>query len=203
MKITKIEKFKGKTLGVYFEEEEPVFVNSEIVAEFHLKEGMNIPESAVEQIVKANDTRRARERALYLLDARDYSYTELFKKLEVNYDEDICYEVLNSLAELGVVDDRRYAQRLGEYLIEKKRFGRYRAAMEMKRRGLSKDLISEILDKYDEDSVVRLYELVKEKYEQYLTDQKGVNRVKNALVRKGFSYDDINAVIKTVLSEED
>ena len=203
MKITKIEKFKGKTLGVYFEEEEPVFVNSEIVADFHLKEGMNIPESAVEQIVKANDTRRARERALYLLDARDYSYTELFKKLEVNYDEDICYEVLNSLAELGVVDDRRYAQRLGEYLIEKKRFGRYRAAMEMKRRGLSKDLISEILDKYDEDSVVRLYELVKEKYEQYLTDQKGVNRVKNALVRKGFSYDDINAVIKTVLSEED
>ncbi len=203
MKITKIEKFKGKTLGVYFEEEEPVFVNSEIVAEFHLKEGMNIPESAVEQIVKANDTRRARERALYLLDARDYSYTELFKKLEVNYDEDICYEVLNSLAELGVVDDRRYAQRLGEYLIEKKRFGRYRAAMEMKRRGLSKDLISETLDKYDEDSVVRLYELVKEKYEQYLTDQKGVNRVKNALVRKGFSYDDINAVIKTVLSEED
>lgn len=203
MKITKIEKFKGKTLGVYFEEEEPVFVNSEIVAEFHLKEGMNIPESAVEQIVKANDTRRARERALYLLDARDYSYTELFKKLEVNYDEDICYEVLNSLAELGVVDDRRYAQRLGEYLIEKKRFGRYRAAMEMKRRGLSKDLISETLDKYDEDSVVRLYELVKEKYEQYLTDQKGVNRVKNALVRKGFSYDDINAVIKAVLSEED
>lgn len=203
MKITKIEKFKGKTLGVYFEEEEPVFVNSEIVAEFHLKEGMNIPESAVEQIVKANDTRRARERALYLLDARDYSYTELFKKLEVNYDEDTCYEVLNSLAELGVVDDRRYAQRLGEYLIEKKRFGRYRAAMEMKRRGLSKDLICETLDKYDEDSVVRLYELVKEKYEQYLTDQKGVNRVKNALVRKGFSYDDINAVIKTVLSEED
>ena len=203
MKITKIEKFKGKTLGVYFEEEEPVFVNSEIVAEFHLKEGMNIPESAVEQIVKANDTRRARERALYLLDARDYSYTELFKKLEVNYDEDICYEVLNSLAELGVVDDRRYAQRLGEYLIEKKRFGRYRAAIEMKRRGLSKDLISETLDKYDEDSVVRLYELVKEKYEQYLTDQKGVNRVKNALVRKGFSYDDINAVIKAVLSEED
>ena len=203
MKINKIEKFKGKTLGVYFEEEEPVFVNSEIVAEFHLKEGMNIPESAVEQIVKANDARRARERALYLLDARDYSYTELFKKLEVNYDEDICYEVLNGLAELGVVDDRRYAQRLGEYLIEKKRFGRYRAAMEMKRRGLSKDLISETLDKYDEDSVVRLYELVKEKYEQYLTDQKGVNRVKNALVRKGFSYDDINAVIKTVLSEED
>lgn len=202
MKIIKIEKFKGQTYGVYFEEEEPVFINSEIVAEFNLKEGIDIPESAVSEIVRANDIRRARERALYLLDAREYSYTELFKKLEVNYDEEICYEVLNRLAELGLINDRRYAERLGEYLIEKKRFGRYRASQEMYRRGLSREIINETLDKYDEDSVVRLYELVKEKYERYMTDEKGINKVRNALVRKGFSYDDINVVIKTVLDEE-
>lgn len=202
MKIIKIEKFKGQTYGVYFEEEEPVFINSEIVAEFNLKEGIDIPESAVSEIVRANDIRRARERALYLLDAREYSYTELFKKLEVNYDEDICYEVLNRLAELGLINDRRYAERLGEYLIEKKCFGRYRASQEMYRRGLSREIINETLDKYDEDSVVRLYELVKEKYERYMTDEKGINKVRNALVRKGFSYDDINVVIKTVLDEE-
>lgn len=202
MKIIKIEKFKGQTYGVYFEEEEPVFINSEIVAEFNLKEGIDIPESAVSEIVRANDIRRARERALYLLDAREYSYTELFKKLEVNYDEEICYEVLNRLAELGLINDRRYAERLGEYLIEKKRFGRYRASQEMYRRGLSREIINETLDKYDEDSVVRLYELVKEKYERYMTDEKGINKVRNALVRKGFSYDDINIVIKTVLDEE-
>lgn len=202
MKIIKIEKFKGQTYGVYFEEEEPVFINSEIVDEFNLKEGIDIPESAVSEIVRANDIRRARERALYLLDAREYSYTELFKKLEVNYDEKICYEVLNRLAELGLINDRRYAERLGEYLIEKKRFGRYRASQEMYRRGLSREIINETLDKYDEDSVVRLYELVKEKYERYMTDEKGINKVRNALVRKGFSYDDINVVIKTVLDEE-
>lgn len=202
MKIIKIEKYKGKTYGVYFEEAEPIFINSEIVAEFHLKEGTEIPESAVAQIVRANDTRRARERALYLLDAREYSYTELFKKLEVNYDEEICYEVLNRLAELGLINDRRYAERLGEYLLEKKCFGRYRASQEMYRRGLSRELINETLDKYDEDSAVRLYELVKAKYERYMTDEKGINKVRNALVRKGFSYDDINIVIKTILDEE-
>lgn len=202
MKITKIEKYKGKTYGVYFEEEEPVFINSEIVDEFHLKEGINIPESAVDQIVRANDTRRARERALYLLDAREYSYTGLFKKLEVNYDDEICYEVLNNLTELGLINDRRYAERLGEYLIKTKCFGRYRASQEMYRRGLSREIINETLDRYDEDSTVRLYEFVKDKYEQYMTDEKGVNKVRNALVRRGFSYDDINAVIKTILEEE-
>ena len=30
---------------------------------------------------------------MYLLDNRDYSYTELFERLEKNYDEDICFEL--------------------------------------------------------------------------------------------------------------
>ena len=35
-------------------------------------------------------------------------------KLEKNYDEDICYEVLNRLVELGCINDRRYALKLAE-----------------------------------------------------------------------------------------
>lgn len=202
MKIEKIEKYKGKTYGVYFDDAEPIFINSEIVSEYHLKAGTEMPESALAEVVRANDLRRARERALYLLDLREYSYIELFKKLEVNYDEDICYEVLNRLCELGLVDDRRYAERLGEYYITTKGFGIYRASQEMYRKGISKELISEVLEQYEDDTAVRLYELVKAKYERYMTDEKGVNKVKNSLMRRGFSYEDINIVIKTILEEE-
>ncbi len=202
MKIEKIEKYKGKTYGVYFDDAEPIFINSEIVSEYHLKAGTEMPESALAEVVRANDLRRARERALYLLDLREYSYIELFKKLEVNYDEDICYEVLNRLCELGLVDDRRYAERLGEYYITTKGFGIYRASQEMYRKGISKELISEVLEQYEDDTAVRLYELVKAKYERYMTDEKGINKVKNSLMRRGFSYEDINIVIKTILEEE-
>lgn len=202
MKIEKIEKYKGKTYGVYFEDLEPIFVNSEIVSEYHLKAGTDIPESAICEVVRANDLRRARERALYLLDSREYSYIGLFKKLEANYDEDICYEVLNHLCELGLVNDRRYAERLGEYYIMTKGFGRYRACQEMYRKGISKELANEVLERYEDDSLTRLYELVKVKYERYMEDEKGINKVKNALLRKGFSYEDINIVIKAVLEEE-
>lgn len=202
MKIEKIEKYKGKTYGVYFEGAEPIFINSEIVSEYHLKAGSEIPESALAEVVRANDLRRARERALYLLDSREYSYIELFKKLEVNYDEDICYEVMNRLCELGLVDDRRYAERLGEYYIMTKGFGTYRASQEMYRKGISKELSDEVLEQYEDDTAVRLYEIVKAKYERYMTDEKGINKVKNALIRRGFSYEDINIVIKTILEEE-
>lgn len=196
MKIEKIEKYKGQTFGVYFEDGEPIFINQKIIGEFHLKEGMNVPSGAVEEIVRANDLRRARERALYLLDVREYSYAGLFKKLEANYDEDICFEVLNRLCEAGLVNDRRYAEQLGEYYVLTKKYGRYRAAGEMYKKGIPRELIDEVLDGYEDDSAERLYYLVEEKYARYLTDDKGVAKVKNALARRGFSYDDINAVIR-------
>ena len=37
---------------------------------------------------------------MYLLDYRDYSYSELYKKLLNNYGEQICYDVCDKLAEL-------------------------------------------------------------------------------------------------------
>ena len=33
------------------------------------------------------------------------------------------------------------------------------------------------------------------KYERYLTDEKGVKKVKNALLRQGWSYSEVNAVL--------
>lgn len=202
MIIDRIEKYKGQTIGVYFENADPIFINREIVSRFNLKAGADVPESAVEQIVHANDVRRARERALYLLDAREYSYAGLFEKLEKNYDEDICFEVLGSLCEAGLVNDRRYAARLAEYYTETKGFGYYRALSEMRRKGIPKELAGKALSEYEDDSAERLYELVMKKYAGDLTDPKGINRVKNALARRGYSYDDINAVIKAIVDDE-
>lgn len=195
MKITSIEPFRGKTLKISFESGEPIFINSNIAAEYHLEKDIDIPQSGVEDIVRANDTRRAKERALYLLDNRDYSYAELFKKLAENYDGDICYEVLNRLAEIGCIDDRRYARYLAEKLCTVKKYGYFKAREEMRLKGLSRDIIEEALADYSEGSSERLLELIDKKYARYLTDEKGVKKVKAALARLGYSFADINAAI--------
>ncbi len=200
MKITSIEPFKGKTLKISFESGEPIFINSDIAAEYHLERDIDIPESGVEDIVRANDARRAKERALYLLDNRDYSYAELFKKLAESYDEDICYEVLNRLAEIGCIDDRRYARYLAEKLCAVKKYGYFKAREEMRLKGLSRDIIEEALADYAEDSSERLLELIDKKYARYLTDEKGVKKVKAALARLGYSFVDINAAISEYTS---
>lgn len=194
-KILNISQFKGKTLQVDISDHDPIFIHADIAYDFHLSKDTELPESAIDDIIKANDTRRAKERALYLLDERDYSYVELFKKLEKNYDEDVCYDVLNRLVELGFINDRRYSKKLAEYLVVTKKHGFYRAREEMKQRGIPNELIAEALSEFEEDTLDRLRELVERKYARYLTDEKGVQKVKSALVRLGYSFSDINEVI--------
>lgn len=197
MRITEISAYKGSTMCVIFDTDERIYINEKILAEYNLKEGMNVPAEAVEEIVSANDYRRARERALYLLDGRDYSFVELYEKLEKNYSEEICLKVCKYLAELKLIDDRRYAASLARQLFEVKRVGMFKAKQELKRRGLSDSIIEEAVEPYDdeEESFSRLEELVERKYERYLTDEKGVKKVKNALLRQGYGYAEINAVL--------
>ncbi len=203
LNIISVEKFKGSTYQVNFDEGEPAFINSEIIAQYNIKGGVSIPESAWNQVVYANEFRRARERALYLMDYRDHSYIELFKKLEKNYDEDICYDVIDSLVEVGIVDDRRYAENLAQRLMEVKRCGYYKAVQEMRQKGISKELANEILTEYEDTTQERLKDLIESKYARRLEDEDGIKKVKNALVRNGYSYKDVNAALEDYLNEEE
>lgn len=197
MVITEISKYKGSTLCVLFDSGERIYINEKIAAEYSLKEGLNVPAAAAEEMTAANDLRRARERALYLLDARDYTFVELYKKLEKNYGSEICLKVCRNMAEMRLINDRRYAENYARELFEIKGVGLYKARQELKRRGLSDKIIEEVIEPYsDKDDVfARLEELVERKYERYLTDEKGVKRVKNALVRQGYGYGEIKAVL--------
>ena len=117
LKITGVSKYKGSTYMIEFEEGETAFLNYEVVSAYGLRAGLDMPQSAWEKIVFDNEFRKAKERALYLLDYRDYSYVELYKKLEKNYSEEICDAVMDKMLELGTVNDRRYAQGLARTYI--------------------------------------------------------------------------------------
>ncbi len=202
LKITGVEKYKGSTMRIDFESGETAFINAETAAKYSLRAGLDIPKSAWEQIVRADTFRRAKERALYLLDYRDHSYAELFEKLSRNYDEDICYGVCDKLSSMGLVDDRRYAAALARKYMEVKRYGRFRAAREMRQKGIPSELIDEYLDKYEDTVQERLEELISRKYIRRLEDgEDGVKKVRAALVRMGYSYRDVNEALDSVLEE--
>lgn len=195
MKIQSIEKYKGQTYCITFTDERRLYLNGETLREFNLREEMELPLSAVREIKRTADLRRARERALYLLTARDHSCKELFDKLAKNYPEDICREICEKMDELGFLDDERYAGKVARELCVVRALGYYRARFEMQKKGLPRELIDEALEAYQDGTRERLYELVERRYARHLTDYKGIQRVKSALARLGYSFDDINEVL--------
>jgi len=200
MRITDISPFKGNTVcielsGGGLAQSMKIYLHRDIAAEVSV--GMDITEAQADMLIHKNDVRKARERALYLMESRDHSYSELFDKLEKNYNEDVCFEVCSRLAELGIINDKRYAQKLCRQLFEVKKLGEYRVRQEMRMKGIPREIIDETIDEFSEedDSFSRLEELVEKKYERYLVDRKGVEKVKAALARKGYSYGEIKEVL--------
>lgn len=203
MIISDISPFKGSMMCVELSggglaENMKIYIHSDIIRSNGISKGMEISEEEADRLIYLNDLRRARERALYLMETRDHSYRELFDKLEKNYPEDICFEVCNRLAEMGVINDRRYAEKLCRQLFEVKKLGRYRVRQEMRLRGLGAEIIEEAMENFsgEDEPFERLEKLVEQKYERYLTDRKGVERVKNALARKGYSFGEIKEVLE-------
>ncbi len=200
-KIFVIEKFKGNTYSVEFYDGEKIYLHSSIISEYSLKDEIEIPEEALEEIIFNNDYRRAKERALYLLEYRDHSYHELNEKLSKNYSDEVCEAVMEKMVELRLINDRKYAEILARQLCEIKRYGEYRARFEMQKKGLDGELIDEMLAEYEDDATERLEALVEKKYSRYLVDKKGVNKVINALVRQGYNFNDIKIVLEKYLDE--
>lgn len=197
MFINSITKYKGNTYEIIFDNGEKVYINNEIVLQFGLCSNMEIPFERLEDIIHADTLRKAKERALYLLDYKDYSYIQLYEKLETNYPQEICFEVLSKLVQLGLLDDTRYAKNLADRLINGKKYGSYRAIRELTLKGIDKDLAEQVVSYYEDTELERLENLINSKYSRYLNtgNDKDINKVKNALVRLGYSFDLINQVL--------
>ncbi len=202
-RLESVEKYKGASWEIVLDDGEHVYLNAEIVSRFSLSAGMEFDSDEWEEIVCENLFRKARERALYLLDYKDYSYIELYKKLEKTYPEDVCERVMDKLTEIGVINDRRYAEGLARNYVENRCYGYYKAMQALRQRGITRQIAEEVLERYEESAYDRLREFAEKKYSSYLDDEAGIRKVKNALVRRGFSYDLVNRVVRDIIEDAD
>lgn len=140
--------------------------------------------------------KRARERSLYLLQSRDYSESDMRRKLTMSYyPVRIVDETLEFLKNYSYIDDERYTKNI----IESS--SRYRSRKDIKmrlhRKGIAKDLISDLISDVSIDEVGIIRTKYKGKIEEFKNgDDKTRTKIYNMLLRKGFSYDDINTALK-------
>ncbi|MGI5855960.1 MAG: regulatory protein RecX [Candidatus Merdivicinus sp.] len=197
MRITAITKKKGTRWQVDVDEEYWTILDAEIIVDHHLKTGIELTEARMEEILRAADLRRARERALYLLDYRDHSRAELVEKLSRNVDREIALEVVDRLSELGLINDDAYAKKLARQLILTKKYGPRRAVYELRMKGIDPGTAAEAVDEVEPEEGL-LENLVLRKYGRYLQDDedgKGRDKAIRALMRLGHGYYDAAAAV--------
>ena len=82
--------------------------------------------------------------------------------------------------------------------MESKKYGYRRAKREMMQKGLAENTVCGALKQYADTFEENLAALLRGKYSRYLTDdtdRKSIEKAKNALVRYGYGYDEINRAV--------
>ena len=197
MKITSITKKNGTRWQIEVDDEYWAILDAEIIVNQHLKVGVELTEERMEEILRAADFRRARERALYLLDYRDHSRGEIVEKLSRNVDRVIAEEVADKLCELGLIDDGTDAKKLARHFLLTKKYGARRAEFERRRKGIDGRLAAEAVAEVEPDEDL-LEELALKKYGRYLEDDpdgKGRDKAIRGLMRLGHGYYEAEAAV--------
>ncbi len=206
MKITKIQPSKKRGfLRIYIDGEFLTSLSEETVFKFSLKEDMEITEQQIPQLSKAVLIRRARERLLYSLDRRLHSQKELREKLARDYPPDVIAAAIEELEGLGLVDDEAFARAFCEHRALTLKKGPYAIKKELFFKGVDRQIVDRVVDEFfcDEDSEISAARALAQKYSSELDTQKGRARAFNALIRKGYSFDTANKVIREISEEID
>lgn len=204
MHIDSIEKYKGETFCVIIDGSKRVYLHRDIIEKFGLKADSEIENDTLTEVLYSSDLRRATRRAMHLINERDYSYIQLFEKLKNNYPDKICFAVVNDMAERGYINDRRYADEIVYSYMVCKCYGPRRVRQELYKRGVRGAVADGAIESEMEGLHERLMSVIEKKYAGYLEDPedtKSIAKVKNALARMGYDFDDINSAVKDYLEE--
>ena len=196
MKVTAIKPDKKHLTKLLLDEDSEIFIDNDVFCESGITTGSHITEEELKKLKYESELSRAKSRALWYLDRMDYTEKALYEKLlKAGFGKRASAAVIARLCELGVIDDRRYAERLAERLKETN-VSKRDAMHKMLLKGLPYDLIKEIIDSDGTDEEEKIKNLLEGKYARKLAEEKGAEKVYAALVRKGFSYGAVRTAMK-------
>ncbi len=204
MHIDSIEKYKGEIWCVIIDGVKRVYLHRDIIDKFGLEPDSEIENDTLTDVLYSSDLRRASRRAMYLINEREYSYIQLFEKLQKNYPDEICFAVANDMAEKGYINDHRYADEIVYSYMVCKCYGPRRVKQELYKRGVMGQVADMAIEREMDGLYERLLSVIEKKYSEYLDDpddRKSVLKVKNALARMGYDFDDINSAVREYMED--
>ena len=198
MKITDIQQQKknNERFSVFIDGEFRFGLSSVDVLFFKLKIGDEITEERCQYILENVIFTKARDRALKYLGFKARTEREVLKKLqEYEYPEEIILRVVELVKRYNYVNDENFATAYVKDRVKLKGYGKQKIKYELRERGVSESIIESCLEEIPLNELENAVKYISKKTKNP-NDPKERNRIYNALVRRGFSYEIIQTAFE-------
>lgn len=198
MTVTEIKAVTKQKFQVELDGQAAFVLYKSELSRYGIEKDRELPLELYRELVEDVLTKRARLRAMHLLQKRDRTKADLRKKLEQSgYPVQAVEAALAYVESFHYIDDARYAAMYMEN--QKTRKGMARIRMELLQKGVPSEIIQQVLEeaeeKMDSRSVIRQM-LEKKRRGEGPLEEKEKQRLYGFFMRKGFSSSDILAVFR-------
>ncbi len=202
MLITSFEKNKKykEMLSVFIDSQYAFSIPEEDYLRLGLYDKNEITDEELSYIKKEVLLKNARSKAIKYVSFRLLSEKELVVKLQSKgFDEEIIRNVLDDLKSIGYINDKIYAQKFVFERSKLKPKSKKMLKFELINKGISEDIIDEVLDNFEYDEVTIMERLIKKKFGKYdLSEPQVEVKVISFLLHRGFSLEVIKQFLYNI-----
>lgn len=192
IEVVSFEKLDKGKRRIRFSTGESCIVYYSEIRGMHIEEGSGIAPEIYEKIFKDIVGKRAKKRALHLLEQMDRTEQQLREKLELSEYPDRCIEeAIEYVKGFHYLDDERYAETFTRY--KKEKLSRQQIKQKLMIKGVSRDIIAHAIEEeYDVDEKIHIRNILEKKhFSSEDADEGEFRRIYNYLLRRGFRSNDI------------
>lgn len=197
MLVAELAELDKKRVRVILEGGEDFVLYRGEVKRYSIQEGEELPQGQYEEIRTEVLAKRAKKRAMHLLENMDRTEAQLREKLKQGfYPEDIVEEAIAYVKSFRYLDDARYAENYVRGQKGKK--SQRRIQMDLMGKGIKRELAAQALEEgyqQGQEQELILKWVQKKNYSSSQGDLKAKQKMYQFLLRKGFQPDDILHVL--------
>ena len=205
--IIKSKAGNGNKIHIYIDNEYVLTVYDDYWHHNGFKDGETITEEELASLKEEAGFRLAYEKGLDLLTRRSYSKKELYQKLKLKYGDPASERAIEKLLYFGYLNDEEYARIYARYLYETKKYDIKRISMELKLKGIDREITENVTKTLDNEPITRIIEMLSTKFSNGFKDEKTKNRFIAKLQRMGYSWSDIKSAFMEfeiiIISDDD
>ena len=198
MFVTKIVPLTKTRFQIYLDDKPAFILYKGELQKYGLIPETDISAAIVQQIKEEVLLKRAKLRALHLLNDMDRTEDGLLQKLlQGGYPNDVSEAAVSYVKSFGYIDDKRYAEQyIRSRMLKKSKRELYVALVG---KGLRNSVIEEALencfsDMCEQETIMQL--LKKKNYDNETADDTSKKKMFDYLLRKGFRYEDIRQALQ-------